>query len=108
MLGDRDARKYREVTAQGSIQVGETGGTDHGWSTRRERVAQLGKQRMCDLVEVNRSGSGPHTPSLAVVRTAGPPALLVHKHDRAQHNLFGQLIDPSTGDTRWKTQEESA
>ena len=101
-LGDDSKfRKYQEVTAQvirprsdrrpesrtpieGSIQVGETVGTDHGWSTRRERVAQLGERTMCDLVEANRSGSGPDTPSLAVVRTAGPPELLIDKRDAEQ------------------------
>lgn len=101
-LGDESKfRKYQEVAAsvirprsdrrpeswtpiEGSIELGETVGTDHGWSTRRERVAELGEHTMCDLIEANRSGSGPDTPSLAVVRTVGPPELLVDQRDPEQ------------------------
>lgn len=39
---------------------------------------------MCNLVEANRSGSGPGTPSLAVARTAGPPELLIDQRDAEQ------------------------
>lgn len=80
-------RKYQEVTVEvfrpksdrrpeswtpieGSITPGATIGTDHAWSTRRQRVSSLGSDlTMCELVAMNRSGSGPDTPSLAVVRT---------------------------------------
>lgn len=39
---------------------------------------------MCDLVEANRSGSGPGTSSLAVVRTVEPPELIISEHDQEQ------------------------
>ncbi len=105
-LGDDSKfRKYQEVTVQvirprsdrrpeswtpisGSIQLGEIIGTDHGWSTRKERVAQLGERTMCDLIKANRSGSGPDTPSLAVVRTAGSPELLIDERDTEQLNKW--------------------
>ena len=94
LADDTKFRKYQEVTVQairphsdrrpeswipieGSIQLGETLRTDHGWSTRRQRIGNLGEQTMCDLVERNRSGSGPDTPSLAVVRTVERPELLI-------------------------------
>lgn len=100
---DDEARfkKYQEVTAQvipprsdrrpeswipleGSIVLGPVIGTEHGWSTRRERVSGLGEAVMCDLVEANRSGSGPETRSLAVVRTLEPPELIISKRDQEQ------------------------
>lgn len=99
-LGDDSRfRKYQQITArvkrsrsdrrpeswtpiEGSIQLGETIGTSHGWSRRRELVAQLGDRTMCDLVAANRSGSGPDTPSLAVVRTADAPELLIDERER--------------------------
>ena len=101
-LGDDSKfRKYQEVTVQairprsdrrpeswtpveGSIQLGETLGTEHGWSARRQRIARLGEQTMCDLIERNRAGSGPATPSLAVVRAAERPQLLIDQRDREQ------------------------
>lgn len=110
-LGDDSKfKKYQEVTArvirprsdrrpeswtplEGSIRVGETIGTDHSWSTRRERIAQLGEHTMCDLLEANRSGSGPDTPSLAVVRTAGPPELLIDKRDADQLDNWQKRAD---------------
>lgn len=39
---------------------------------------------MCDLIERNRSGSGPDTPSLAAVRTAEAPELLIDERDAEQ------------------------
>ena len=98
LADDTKFRKYQEVTVQairprsdrrpeswtpieGSIQLGETLRTDHGWSTRRQRIGSLGEQTMCDLVERNRSGSGPDTPSLAVVRTVERPELLITERD---------------------------
>jgi hypothetical protein len=39
---------------------------------------------MCDLVETNRSGSGPTTPSLAVVRPSEPPKLIISERDDDQ------------------------
>ncbi|MDF1597698.1 MAG: hypothetical protein P1T08_16585 [Acidimicrobiia bacterium] len=98
---DSKFRKYQEITVravrpnsdrrpeswtpiEGSIRPGEIIGRDHGWSTRRQRVAALGEHTMCDLIEQNRSGSGPDTPSLAVVRAAEPPELLIDERDQDQ------------------------
>jgi hypothetical protein len=39
---------------------------------------------MCELIEQNRSGSGPETPSLAVVRTEEAPELLISNRDEEQ------------------------
>lgn len=50
---------------------------------------------MCDLVEANRSGSGPGTPSLAVVCPVEPPELVVTERDEAQL-------------TRWRLRAEGA
>ncbi len=110
-LGDDSKfRKYQEVTTtvirprsdrrpeswtplDGTIQLGETVGTDHGWSTRRERVAKLGEHTMCELIKANQSGSGPSIPSLAVVRTAGPPELLVDQRDEEQLDKWQKRAD---------------
>lgn len=110
-LGDDSRfRKYQQITArvkrsrsdrrpeswtpiEGSIQLGETIGTSHGWSRRRELVAQLGDRTMCDLVAANRSGSGPDTPSLAVVRTADAPELLIDERDVEQLDTWRRRAD---------------
>jgi len=97
---DSKFRKYQEISVtafrsndrrpeswtplEGSITLGSRIGTEHGWSTRRDRVASLGERVMCDLIELNRSGSGPDTPSLAVVRTAEPPELTITPRDQEQ------------------------
>lgn len=39
---------------------------------------------MCDLIAANRSGSGPGTPSLAVVRPVEPPKLKITHRDESQ------------------------
>ena len=95
-------RKYQEVTVEvfrprsdrrpeswtpidGSIVPGPTLGTDHGWSARRQRVDSLSSDlTMCELVELNRSGSGPETPSLAVVRTREAPKFVIKERDAEQ------------------------
>ncbi|HPG14404.1 MAG TPA: hypothetical protein PK434_06950 [Microthrixaceae bacterium] len=94
-------KKYQEVTAkvirpksdrrpeswtpiQGSMVPGEVLGTDHGWARRRERVESLGEVTMCDLVAANRTGSGPGTPSLGVVRPVEPPELDITTRDKEQ------------------------
>lgn len=94
-------RKYQEVTAdairpisdrrpeswmplEGSIRPGAMIGTDHGWSTRRERLEALSRPTMCSLIESNRSGSGPSTPSLAIIRVRGIPKFEVTRRDDEQ------------------------
>jgi len=45
---------------------------------------------MCDLIERNRSGSGPQTPSLAVVKVADQPELLINQRDEEQLDKWRQ------------------
>ena len=110
LADDSKFRKYQEITVRairpsgdrrpeswtplhGSVRPGTFLGTDHGWSARRQRVATLGEHTMCDLVERNRSGSGPDTPSLAVVRAAAPPDLLITRRDHEQLDRWQQRAD---------------
>jgi hypothetical protein len=79
---DRRPESWTPVT--GSIQPAEWIDTEHGWARRRRLVDQLGEARMCDLVEANRSGSGPGTPSLAIVRPVDPPTLRISQRDESQ------------------------
>jgi hypothetical protein len=79
-----DRRPESWTPLEGSIDMGDLIGTDHGWSARRERISRLGEALMCDLVEASRSGSGPGTPSLSVVRTLGRPELLITARDAEQ------------------------
>ena len=55
--------------------------------------AVSGEQTKCDLVERNRSGSGPDTPSLAVVRTVERPELLITERDSEQLANWQQRAD---------------
>ena len=110
LADDSKFRKYQEITVRairpssdrrpeswtpihGSVRPGATLGPQHGWSTRRQRVAALGEHTMCDLLERNRSGSGPDTPSLAVVRAAAPPDLLITYRDQEQLDRWQQRAD---------------
>ena len=94
-------RKYQEVTVQairprhdrrpeswtpieGSIRLGETLGTEHGWSARRQRVERLDEHTMCSLQERIKAGSRPRAPTLSVVRTVEAPELLIDKRDAEQ------------------------
>ena len=108
LADDSKFRKYQEITVQairpsndrrpeswtpieGSIETGRALGTELDWSARRERIASLGEWNMCDLIELNRQGSGPNTPSLAVVRTAEPPELLITRRDPEQVDRWRSL-----------------
>lgn len=88
-----DRRPESWVPIEGSIRPGEIIGRDHGWSTRRERVSALAEHTMCDLIARNRSGSGPGTASLAVVRTAEPPELVISERDPAQLDKWRQRAE---------------
>lgn len=79
-----DQRPESWVPIEGSVSTGRVLGLEHGWSARRERIERLGEWTMCDLIARNRSGSGPETPSLAVVRAAEPPELLITRRDPEQ------------------------
>ena len=81
---DRRPESWKPI--EGSIKLGDVIGTDHGWSTRRERINQLGERTMCDLLAENKDGSGQGVTSLAVVRTAARPKLLIKKRDDVQLN----------------------
>ena len=110
---DKKFRKYQEVEVkafrpasdrrpeswtpiEGSARLGEAIGTDHRWSDRRLRVAELGERTMCDLIALNRLGSGPDTPSLAVVRVAGQPGLLISQRDEAQVSEWRRRAEAMT------------
>jgi hypothetical protein len=80
-----DRRPESWTPIEGTIVPGATIGTEHAWSTRRQRLARLDSDpTMCDLVELNRSGSGPDTPSLAVVRTREAPRFVIRERDAEQ------------------------
>ena len=100
-------RKYQELTAQvirgrsdrrpeswvpirGSLVPGARVGTDHGWSQRKQLIQGLGERTMCDLIEVNRSGSGPETPSLAVIRALSTPDLEITERSEDQLSKWRQ------------------
>jgi hypothetical protein len=85
-----DRRPESWSPIHGSIVPTESMSTDHGWAQRRGIVETLGEANMCDLVEVNRSGSGPGTPSLAVVRPIAPPKLRITRRDDAQLEEWGR------------------
>lgn len=80
-----DRRPESWTPIEGTILPGATIGTERAWSTRRQRLDRLGSDlTMCDLLELNRSGSGPDTPSLAVVRTRQAPKLIIKERDAEQ------------------------
>lgn len=88
---DRRPESWKPI--EGSIHLGQTIGTEHAWSTRRQRVAALGEHTMCDLIERNHSGSGPDTPSLAVVRPVETPELLIDERSAKQLRRWQERAD---------------
>lgn len=79
-----DRRPESWTPLHGSIRLGERIGVDRKWADRRDVIARLPEQDMCDLVEANRRGSGPGTPSLAIVRPRQPPELAITERDAEQ------------------------
>jgi hypothetical protein len=79
-----DRRPESWSPVHGSILPSESMGTENGWAQRRQLIAQLGEVTMCDLIEANRSGSGPGTPSLAVVRPVEAPSLKITEREESQ------------------------
>jgi hypothetical protein len=79
-----DRRPESWSPIEGSIEIGESLGTENGWALRRQLVDQLDERTMCELGEANRSGSGPGTSSLAVVRPIEPPTLKISIRDEDQ------------------------
>lgn len=88
-----DRRPESWTPISGSINVGSKLGTEGAWADRRALVSQLREADMCDLVEANRSGSGPGTPSLAVVHPAEPPELIIAERDQAQLTKWRQRAE---------------
>ena len=110
LADDSKFQKYQEITVravrpksdrrpeswtpiQGSIEMGPTIRTNLGWSTRHARVSKLAQHTMCDLIEWNRSGSSPQTPSLAVVHAAEPPDLLIDRRDQEQLDSWNKRAE---------------
>lgn len=83
-----DRRPESWTPIEGTIRLGQRIGTDKDWATRRARVASLQERTMCDLIELNRSGSGPDTPSLSVVRTTDTPELVITRREQEQIDLW--------------------
>ncbi len=79
-----DRRPESWSPVEGTIELGRTIGTERRWADRRSVVSQLRSATMCELVAANRTGSGPGTPSLALVRPAGPPELVITTRDEDQ------------------------
>jgi hypothetical protein len=79
-----DRRPESWTPIHGSIVLGEKLGTADRWAARRQLIARVAETNMCDLIEANSGGSGPGVPSLAIVRPAGPPRLLIGERDADQ------------------------
>jgi len=79
-----DRRPESWSPRHGTISLGAKLGTGSGWALRRALIDQLPERAMCDLIEENRSGSGPGVTSLAVVRPVRPPELLITPRDPEQ------------------------
>jgi hypothetical protein len=92
-----DRRPESWTPVEGSIRLGDRLGTGRGWADRRALVEQLHTATMCDLVEANRSGSGPGTASLAVVHLAEPPTLEITPRDPVQLGRWQQLAEAAKG-----------
>lgn len=79
-----DRRPESWSPIEGTITLGEVLGTKNGWAARRHLIEELPERHMCELVEANRKGSGPGSPSLGVVRPVEPPTLVISERDAAQ------------------------
>lgn len=88
-----DRRPESWTPIEGSLRPGPVLGTDHAWSARRERIDRLPRPTMCSLVELNRSGSGPSTPSLAVIETRSTPDLEITVRSADQLAKWRQRAD---------------
>ena len=88
-----DRRLESWTPISGSISLGAKLGTERAWADRRALVSQLLTADMCDLVEANRTGSGPSVPSLAVVRPVESPELVIAERDDAQLTKWRQRAE---------------
>lgn len=80
----QDRRPESWVPIAGSIRLGQWIGTDMEWAERRARIDKLEERTTCDLIKRNKLGSGPETPSLGIVRTAGKPRLVITRREQIQ------------------------
>jgi hypothetical protein len=92
-----DRRPESWTPISGSIDLGSKLGTEGAWADRRTLVSQLREADMCDLVEANRSGSGPKTLSLAVVRPIEPPQLVIAERDDEQLTKWRRRAEDAKG-----------
>lgn len=79
-----DRRPESWSPIEGTIELGQRMDTKANWADRRQLVAQLLEADMCHLVEANRAGSKNDVPSLAVVRPAEPPRLVISEREPEQ------------------------
>lgn len=94
-VSDRRPESFRPI--EGSMTLGGRLSAADNWAARRALVAGLGEVTMCQLVAANRAGSGPETPSLAVVRLAAPPKFLIAMRDADQIEKWQQRADAVAG-----------
>jgi hypothetical protein len=80
----RDRRPESVRPVEGTITLGESLGTEHAWSARRLLLHDIPEVNTCDLVSMNRRGSGAGVPSLGLVRPAAPPQFKVSERDEEQ------------------------
>lgn len=80
--GDRRPESWTPV--QGSIALHERLSTKDGWAIRRQLIDGVAAANTCDLIEMNRAGSGAGVPSLALVRPMEPPKLLIDPRSDTQ------------------------
>jgi hypothetical protein len=89
-----DRRPETWTPIEGSIVLGETINPSRGWERRRQFIEGLGEKTACDLYEQTRKlGSGPGITSLAVVRPAEPPRVLIDMRDPAQLGRWQERAD---------------
>lgn len=81
--GDRRPESWTPV--QGTIALHEQLSTKNSWARRRQLIDDVAAANTCDLIDMNGAGSGAGIPSLAVVRPAAPPKLLIDA--RAEEQL---------------------
>jgi hypothetical protein len=79
-----DRRPETWTPIHGSIVPHEMITSRNQWAGRRPFIEPLGEMTMCDLVDRNKKGSGPGVPSLAIVRPAEPPALVIDRRKEEQ------------------------
>jgi hypothetical protein len=88
-----DRRPESWMPIEGTLLLGNRLGTARGWADRRDLVSKRYESDMCDLVDANRGGSGPGTPSLAVVRPVVVPQLVISERSADQRAQWRRRAD---------------